>query len=97
MTAPLLETREQAIHWLNRSGLKAREHNGWLGEAIAISRPLPSNPGGGSSEDTLMLYPSGTGWTVGRSLPGRRGLGRAFPSLNEAARYVAEALKASPA
>lgn len=95
MTALLLETREQAIHWLKGCGLIARKHSGWLGDAIAVSRPVPSDPRGGCPHHTLILFPAATGWTVGRSLPGRRGLGHVFASLDEAARYAANTLRAT--
>lgn len=82
---PSLINRAQAIAWLNQHGLRAREHSGWIGEGIAVSRPIRQGPSGASHEESLILYPSSDGWLLGRMMPGRRGASERFESLGLAA------------
>ena len=96
-SAPELETREQAIHWLSRAGLTARKHGGWLPNAISVSRRVVHSADGQLlREDTLIIYPQAGQWLVARSLPGRRGLVERFSTLGQAAEYVLATLGGSP-
>lgn len=89
----MVQTREQALHWLGEKGLRAREHSGWLGEAIFVSRPVRSGPAPTSHQDVLILYAEGDDWCVARALPGRRGLTQRFASLSNAVEHVALTLR----
>lgn len=86
---PPFSHRAQAITWLNRQGLRAREHSGWLGEGIAVSRPVHQRTSGVTHEESLILHPSGDGWSLARMIPGRRGASERFETLSHA---VARAL-----
>jgi hypothetical protein len=85
---PALDNRAQAIAWLNQHGLRAREHSGWLGEGIAVSRPVHQRPSGTSHEESLILHPAGDAWVLGRNLPGRRGASEQFETLGLAVARV---------
>ena len=94
---PTLSNREQAIAWLTQCGLRAREHTGWLGNAISVSRPeVHSGEGQRLREEALIIYPEGDAWCVARSLPGRRGLNQRFQTLGDAVKYVLTTLSALP-
>ena len=89
---PSLVNRAQAIVWLNQQGLRAREHSGWIGEGILVSKPVRQGPWGASHEESLILYPSEDAWLLGRMVPGRRGANERFETLSLAVAKAAQYL-----
>ncbi len=81
-----IANREQAITWLRQQGLFARPHTGWLGDAIAVSRPMHAGRASLSHQETVLIVPRGpSGWSLARGVHGRRGVSEPFESLAEAA------------